>query len=410
MQVSDEIELLNMPLASEVRLFHFTSTTKTEFFQQRVLLLAREYGIIKEGYRIKSKHQYRRIMISRTKPTVRTIAAELGVSAMTITRALNGHPKVSTETRRRVLAKVKEVGYDFRASSRTVRQERDRNVAIHCGDDKLYSDNILNFYMRLHYLCQRRLKAEGLRGQLIDLNVHAEAAFPVLDNCGSLILLGPVEQARLETVRKRYPELRIISVFGSVDGVTQVGPDDYEGGAFAARRFAALGHRHAAVFATLSESGFCKRYGGFVAEFQARQPGARVDLIQFSEEHDQSADDRTRRQRLDEYFTSVSPLPTACFVPNGYAGVFLADYLAERGWRIPEDFSLIVYDNLELFDFRTPALARVWFDLKELAAQAVTALQNQLRDRDSRPVSISIANEFTPGGSLAAPRNPRREL
>ena len=217
-------------------------------------------------------------MISRTKPTVRTIAAELGVSAMTITRALNGHPKVSTETRRRVLAKVKEVGYDFRASSRTVRQERDRNVAIHCGDDKLYSDNILNFYMRLHYLCQRRLKAEGLRGQLIDLNVHAEAAFPVLDNCGSLILLGPVEQARLETVRKRYPELRIISVFGSVDGVTQVGPDDYEGGAFAARRFAALGHRHAAVFATLSESGFCKRYGGFVAEFQARQPGARVDL------------------------------------------------------------------------------------------------------------------------------------
>lgn len=70
-----------MPLASEVRLFQLTSTKKNEFFQQRVLLLAREYGIIKEGYRIKSKHQYRRIMISRTKPTVRTIAAELGVSA-----------------------------------------------------------------------------------------------------------------------------------------------------------------------------------------------------------------------------------------------------------------------------------------------------------------------------------------
>ncbi len=49
-------------------------------------------------------------MNSRTKPTVRTIAAELGVSAMTITRALNGHPKVSRETRERVLSKVKEVG------------------------------------------------------------------------------------------------------------------------------------------------------------------------------------------------------------------------------------------------------------------------------------------------------------
>lgn len=181
--------------------------------------------------------------------------------------------------------------------------------------------------------------------------------FPVLDNCGGLILLGPVEQARLETVRKRYPELRIISVFGSVDGVTQVGRTITK----AAPSPPAGSPRSVTATLrcspTLSESGFCKRYGGFVAEFQARQPGARVDLIQFSEEHDQSADDRTRRQRLDEYFTSVSPLPTACFVPNGYAGVFLADYLAERGWRIPEDFSLIVYDNLELFDFRTPALA-----------------------------------------------------
>ena len=149
-------------------------------------------------------------MNSRTKPTVRTIAAELGVSAMTITRALNGHPKVSRETRARVLSKVKEVGYDFRANSRIARQERERNVAIHCGDDKLFSDNIQNFYMRLHYLCQRRLTAEGLRGQLVDLNVHVETAFPVLDNCGSLILLGPVRPEQLEIVKSRYPELQLI--------------------------------------------------------------------------------------------------------------------------------------------------------------------------------------------------------
>ncbi len=347
-------------------------------------------------------------MNSRTKPTVRTIAAELGVSAMTITRALNGHPKVSRETRERVLSKVKEVGYDFRANSRIARQERERNVAIHCGDDKLFSDNIQNFYMRLHYLCQRRLTAEGLRGQLVDLNVHVETAFPVLDNCGSLILLGPVRPEQLEIVKSRYPELQLISVFGSVDDVTQVGPDDYKGGVCAARRFAELGHRHAVVFANLSEFGFRRRYGGFVAELQALQPGARVDLIEFSEQHEQHADDRTRRQRLEEYFTRVSPLPTACFAPNGYAGVFLADFLTEHGWRIPEEFSLITYDNLELFDFRTPALARVWFDLKELAAQTVSALQNQLRNRECKPVSITIANEFTPGESLAAPREASR--
>lgn len=344
-------------------------------------------------------------MINRVKPTVRTIAAELGVSAMTITRALNGHPKVSDETRKRVLAKVKEVGYDFRTHSRTLRVERERNVAVHCTDEKLYEDRALNFYMRLHFLFQRRLKAEGFRGQLIDLESHFEAACQALDFCGSLILLGPLSEARLREVKGRFPQLRILSVFGGVDDVTQVGPDDYEGGCRAARMFAELGHRHAAVFATLHEEGFRRRYGGFVAEFQALVPEGRVDLIAFQEKHEQTLDDDIRRRRLDEYFNSTSPLPTACFVPNGYAGIFLADYLAARNWRIPEEFSLIVYDNLELFDFHHPPLARVWFDLKLLAARAVTELQNLLRaPEDALPAGVAIRNEFTAGGSIAAPR------
>jgi len=343
-------------------------------------------------------------MNAKVKPTVRTIAAELGMSAMTVTRALNGHPLVSADTRLRVLGKVKEAGYDFRAKSRTLRQERARNVAIHCPDEKLYEDNIFNFYMRLHYLCVKRLKAEQLRGQLIDLNEHRETALEILENCGSMIILGPVEEKTLDEIRNRFPELKLLSIFGNIDGVIRVAPEDYQGGATAAKVFAEYGHSHAAVFTTLWEAGFRRRYGGFIAEFQARVPGARIDLIEFREQHEAKIDDDIRRKTLDHYFDSADKLPTACFVPNGYAGLFLADYLQGRGWRIPEDFSLISYDNLDLFSFRKPDLARVWFELKDLAAEAVNALQNLLADRSGALVSIGIPNHYTPGESVAAPR------
>lgn len=343
-------------------------------------------------------------MNARVKPTVRTIASELGLSAMTVTRALNGHPQVSAETRRRVLAKVKEAGYDFRAKSRTARQERARNVAIHCPDEKLYEDNIFNFYMRLHYLCLKRLKAEQLRGQLVDLNEHRETAMEILENCGSLMILGPVDEDALAEIRDRFPELKLLSVLGGVEGVVRVAAEDYQGGATAARVFAELGHTHAAVFVTLFEAGFRRRYGGFTAEFQGRVPGGRVDLIEFRERHELAADDEARRKTLDDYFDSVDRLPTACFVPNGYAGLFLADYLLGRGWRIPEDFSLIAYDNLDLFSYRKPDIARVWFDLKDLAAEAVGALQNLLADRSGGLISIGIPNRYIPGESVTAPK------
>lgn len=345
-------------------------------------------------------------MNAKVKPTVRTIAAELGMSAMTVTRALNGHPLVSADTRHRVLLKVKEVGYDFRAKSKTLRQERERNVAVHCPDEKLYKDNIVNFYMKLHYLCLRRLKAEGLRGQLIDLNEHRETALEILENSGSLILLGPVDPAVLDEVRRRYPELKIVSVFGNIDNVVRVAPEDFQGGATAARVFAKLGHVHASVFATLEEETFRWRYGGFISEFQALVPGGRVDLIEFRERHDSLLDDRTRREVLDRYFDSERPTASCCFTPNDYAGLFLMDYLQERGRRIPEDFSIISYDHRATFDYRELKLARVWFDLKELVAEVVKALQNLLADRGrGAPINIGILNRYESGDSVAAPGN-----
>lgn len=341
---------------------------------------------------------------AKLRPTVRTIAASLDISAITVSRALNGHPLVSAETRKKVLNMVKEVGYDFKEHSATVRNECRQNVAIHCCDDKLYSDNFLNFYMNLHYLCMRRLKAEKFRGQLVDFNRHRDQAFPVLDNCASLIILGPIDADVFTQIRHRYPKLKIVSVFGDVSGVTEIGPDDFAGGATAARVLFDHGHRHTMIFACLNEASFRKRCGGFTSTMRSLASDSAVDLVEITEQHEQAVDDQLKEQALDRYFDSTQDRPTACFVPNGYAGIFLANYLAKRQISIPGEMSLITYDNLEIFQYNTPELARVWFDIKKLAAQAVEMLKFVLEHNKNQCLGITIENEFTPGGSIGRKR------
>jgi len=341
---------------------------------------------------------------AKLRPTVRTIAASLDISAITVSRALNGHPLVSAETRKKVLNMVKEVGYDFKEHSATVRNECRQNVAIHCGDDKLYSDNFLNFYMNLHYLCMRRLKAEKFRGQLVDFNQHRDNAFQILDNCASLIVLGPIDPAVFAQIRHDYPKLKIVSVFGNVAGVTEIGPDDFAGGATAARVLFEHGHRRTMIFSCLNEASFRKRCGGFTSEMRALAPASTVDLVEITEQHEQAVDDQLKEQALDRYFNTVKERPSACFVPNGYAGIFLANYLTRHHISVPADMSLITYDNLEIFQYNSPELARVWFDIKKLAAQAVEILKFALQHNKNQCLGITIENEFTPGGSICRVR------
>ena len=52
------------------------------------------------------------------KTTLRSIARDLDMSVMTVVRTLNGHPRVSDHTRLKVMQRVKELGFDYQASSR----------------------------------------------------------------------------------------------------------------------------------------------------------------------------------------------------------------------------------------------------------------------------------------------------
>ncbi len=351
------------------------------------------------------------------KPSLRTIAESLNVSAMTVTRALNSHPSVSAETRRRVISKVKELGYDYKTRSRAIRSDREKNVAVFCSDQKLYDDNLCNCFMRLHYLALKRLKSAGFQSRQLDPADDAEKFFQQLEECGALMILGPLVlpgwtgAALLAEIRRRFPELKILSILGEDNDVTSIVPDDYSGGVLAARKAFEAGHRHVGVFTKINERSYRKRFRGFAGELLRLSPETRIDRLFFENDENRACEDRRRQEVLDRYFDGRSPaeLPTLFFCPNGYVTAFLLDYLHGRGCKIPEDFCVFGYDNLEILSLRTPEVTRIYFDLKTLVANAVLTLGLQAGQPYFRNTVIVSPNEFVPGKTMIPRERMRRE-
>ena len=341
------------------------------------------------------------------KNSVRSIAQVLGLSAMTVTRAMNGHPGVSEKTRRQVMEAIHHLGYDYRLKSKSLARERKCNIAIHCGNQDIYGDWMMGFFMKLHYLVVKRFRAEGYYCRLIDLDDPQSEGLGVLDDCDGLIVLGKLKNHTGQSLRERCSWLKIISIFGSIDDVVTVTPDDFAGGAMAARKMMEYGHSRCVLFTVLDEDCYLRRAGGFLTNMRVLVPDSRVEIVEYHTHDTQNAADGEKRRLLDELLQRTEPLPTAFFAPNSYAAFFLYNHLLTRGYKVPEDFSVIGYDNDSPCGSFPARLSSIGFRLKDIVDQLVRTFRNYDEEIAATITTVIIANYYQEGSPVETISRPK---
>lgn len=333
--------------------------------------------------------------------SLRKIAKQIGVSPMTVSRAINGSPLVKSETRNMVMQRVRQLGYDVQGRSKNLRSERRVNVALHCSMEKLDNAGAYDFYSQLYYFCVNNLKRRGLIAHTVDLNSSSGRETDLLGECGSLIVLSPLNPEVWQSVKKEFPDLVSVNVFGCVDGVPSVMPDDVGGGEVVGRYLHGLGHSHVGVFVCLEEQCFRLRYSGFLAQMQYLDADAEVDLIRFQSVEPKEVGNLYRKEALDIYFAENSKnLPSVIFAPNWFAAVYLYQYLNERGIRVPDNIGVVGYDNVEYYQVVGKVVSRPYFEVKELAEQTVECLSLFLEKKESRLFSLHLPVKFLEGDSV----------
>ena len=202
---------------------------------------------------------------------------------------------------------------------------------------------------------------------------------------------------------RRFAERRTVPIVffdRALPGHHSVDADNRLGGQLAARHLAALGHHHVGVLAGDSDqSNIRDRIDGFAAELARHQVDLRErDIVRGPQALELG-------YRVGELLAN-EPRPTAIFCTNDIVAFAAWRTLVELGYNVPEDVSLVGFDDIEMSRLTVPALTTVAQDMRAIGRKATALLLRLMRGEQDTVDTISIAPHLVVRDSTAAPTAP----
>jgi len=300
--------------------------------------------------------------------TMADLAALAGVSKITISRALSEKGVVNARTREKVLALANKHGYRLNVSARNLRLRQSHMIAVIVEMTPSINRPMSDPYpLELLGGIAQELAGENYS---VLLTTRQGAFSPAVRGADAVILLG--QGAKQEAVHV-FDRLRLpMIVWGAPsagDAHIVVGSENRAGGAAVAERFVALGRRHPVFLGDIDHPEMAERQAGFADYLKLRGvASALVSCKPFTVESGVRATQSLLRKK-----TRVD----AVFACNDLLAMGAIRTLLEAGHRVPQDVSVIGYDDTPLGAAFIPPLTSVhqnWHEGGVLLARKALAL------------------------------------
>ncbi|GAA4697119.1 transcriptional regulator, LacI family [Promicromonospora umidemergens] len=334
------------------------------------------------------------------RPKLSAVAAQAGVSTATASKVVNGRPDVAEGTRERVETAITELGY--RGPSRAGAA---RTVELMVDIlDTAYATQILRGVVLAAEelgidVVVGRVRRRSARGVMESSAAWAQR-LAAAEHVGAIVLtsgLGPDVYGSL--ARARIPLVVIDPLDVAQTGVVSVGSTNWLGGRSAAEHLVGLGHQHIGVIAGPAESiSAMARLDGFLS--YCRQKGVEVepDLVRpIRFDHDQAV------QVAEDWFRRPGP-PTAIFAGSDAQAMGVLEAARRTGLLVPEDVSLVAYDDTPIASWANPPLTAVRQPLEEIGRRALLTVRQLHVGNPVDSHHIEIATTLVVRDSTAPPR------
>lgn len=344
-----------------------------------------------------------------TRVTMAQVAAHAGVSPTTVSFVLSDRPGagISDETTARVRASAAELGYRHNAAARALALSRTQLVGVvtDVATSPFAGDALLG--------AQERAWASGL--QVLIASVEHEQD---LDPKAFDVLLGRQVEG-LAVIMAWHSTLRLPAGVGSlpavlVNSVDEAGvvpavvPDEEAGGRDATAHLINAGHRRIAMINLEADTiAATERRSGY--ESALRAAGIPVDMALI---HEGNADAHHGYEAMCDLLALPEP-PTAVFCATDRIAMGAYDAIKESGLSIPEDISVIGFDDQEILtEFLRPGLTTMKLPFRDMAARAMDLLARQIVDPRFAASSERVRCPLIERGSVGSPQKvrPRHRL
>ena len=331
--------------------------------------------------------------------TISEIAREAGVSVPTVSKVLNGHAHVAAETRARVEEIIAKRDYARRPAKR--KQKAGLVDLVFPGLGSEWALEIIEGVERV-------AQDAGYGTVVSSLNLDGSRIRPWLANLaerksdGLLMAVYQLDAKQIQRVKSLGIPVVLIDPVGQPGpDLTTVGAANWEGGYSATEHLLQLGHKRIAMIGGREDLQCSSaREDGYVSAL--RRAGVALDpALMVPGDFSMEAGEAAARKLLE-----LPDRPTAIFTGND--GQALGAYRAARaaGLRIPEDLSIIGFDDIPAAEWVEPGLTTIRQPVVQMAETAMRALLRHLDGDEELPQRIELGTELVVRGSTAQP--PRR--
>ena len=304
------------------------------------------------------------------------IAEALGISIVSVSKALAGKSGVGPELRQKILQKAEEIGYSLPSAAE---KRKDGNLTLALIFHEKYVEDTVSFYTKLSHQVSMYAMNSGnyIISEVISREMEHSFQLPRLaldDRTDGMIILGnfDLKYLRFLTENLQQPFV-LLDNYGEKLQADSIISDGYYGAYTMTNYLCGMGHKKIAYVGTLLQTGsITDRYFGYEKALLEHDLKVRPDYI---------INDRGSAGIVypSDMIRLPEDMPTAFFCNCDTTAAVLIRKLQSEGYRIPEDISVAGFDNFLAPGACDIGITSYEVDLDRMAKCAVNLLSKKIR-------------------------------
>lgn len=311
-------------------------------------------------------------------PTIKDIAKIAGVSVTTVSKVINNYSDISEETRKKVIKIMEEENYQPNAIARSLSTNRSHSIGIFINFNLSRGLHQI-FFQEILFGLETNLGPKGYDFiHFSDLKWKDECNY--LENCrnrhvDAAVLMGiPLNDHYVDELLKSDIPVIFLDVEIIGKNATYITSDNVGGTKKAINYLYQLGHQDIGMIIGLSYTKPAQdRLSGFqqaINELNISYHPEWIESTFFSEEGGyQAMNDLLKREEL----------PSAIFCHSDSIAIGAIKAIQEAGFNVPEDFSIIGFDDLQISKYVYPRLTTIKQDTYLIGEKAATLLMDMMK-------------------------------
>jgi LacI family transcriptional regulator len=336
---------------------------------------------------------------------IKDVAREAGVSTATVSHVINNTRFVSEETREKVLRAVEVCNYYPNANARSLASGRSHSIGL------LISDISNPFFPELAKSVEAAAFERGYDVILSNTNYDPERTAHYVRRiierkvAGVALMTSELEAPLIDELAQQNVSVVFLDSGTAGERMSNLLVDYETGIGEAVRHLLALGHLEIAYVGGPSRlRSSTRRLQAFNGAMSANSPKLEAQAV-YESDFQLEGGRRVAREML----ASEQGLPTAVLAANDLMALGVMQELREAGIAIPQDVSIIGFDDIAFAALSTPPLTTVCLPRVELGRKAVEALMTTIESPDKRGVEIRIQTHLVIRGSTTQAKTNREE-